>query len=278
MAYIFIAIISIYQSYALADAAYPWRDEDVRNGYTSKVNPENEDAGVILYTVEDPYKNEVKLKDKIFDEKLTKEITNRYYEKFGRTEAEIIENRTPYLNTNLTEAQSLSATEKDYQDQQKKFGNYVIRRVIEYHFDNEAKNNPDLRTVYETKQKVEKIDVSFSKNFKMRGKYNIAANTLSFTLKNPYMNAESRFEFADHEIVYSLFRDLPKKYSFISDYYVHNPTLDLILRKNVTSNLSFSFTYSPIHHYSTQDINDIRSDKTVYVNDTRFVAGTSYKF
>jgi hypothetical protein len=263
---------------AHADIAHPWRDEDAVKGYSSSADPEAEDTGVILYTVENPYKDEVVLKEKIFDQKLTKEITARYYEKFGRTEAEIIQNRTPYLNTNFSEGQSMVFNEEEYQRQQNKFGNYVIRRVAEYHFENEAKHNPDLKAVYETKQKIEKVDVSFSKNVKLRAKYQISSNMLVFTVKNPWMNMEMRKEFSDHETVISMYRDLGLDYSFITDYYLSNPTWDLIGKKVLTPNMSVTLTLSPFHTFDTSNVEDRSSPTLVRVKEKRAIAGMNYRF
>jgi hypothetical protein len=277
---ILITIISLIVSLpqARADIAHPWRDEDAAKGYSASTDPEAEDTGVILYTVEDPYKDEVVLKDKIFDQKLTKEITARYYEKFGRTEAEIIQNRTPYLNTNFSEGSSMIFNEEDYQKQQSKFGNYVIRRVFEYHFENEAKNNPDLKSVYKAKQKIENVNMSFSENIKLRAKYQISSNTITATVKTPYMNFETRFELADHETVYSMYRDLGLDYSFITDYYIRNPTWDIIGKKALSSTMSLTLTLSPFHTFDTADVNSPASSTLIHVREKRALAGMSYKF
>ncbi len=275
---LFLFGISAVAPKALADMAHPWRNEDAARGYSNSADPESEETGTILYTVEDPYKDEVSLKDKIFDPELSKEITRRYYEKFGRTEAEIIQTRTPYMTTNFTEGQSQIFNEKDYQKQQDAFGNYMLRRVVEYHFDKQAKNNPDLKTVYETKQKLQKVDFSFSQNIKFRLKYKISSNTIDLTMKNPIVNLQTRMEFGEHEMIYTMYKDLGLDYSFITDYYVKHPALNIIGKKNLTPNLSISLTLSPFREYEVANPDDVSSSQTITIREKRAIAGLSYIF
>lgn len=224
---------------------HPWRDEDQKPGYAEEVNPEKEEAGEILYAVDNPYKNEVRFSEKMFDPTLKKDITQRYREKFGRTEAEIIQTRTPYLNSNFSEGASITFNEEEYQKSQKSFGNYVAKRVVEYHLEKEAKDNPDLRGVYEAKQTIENASASVGQ-FKVRARYRIASNSVLAYIKNPWVNLEGRFELSGNkEAVYSVSRGLGKGYSLVTDYYQDQDRWDFIGRKSVTDALSLSLLYSP---------------------------------
>jgi len=168
---LFMALV-VLSSEAAQAIDHSWREEDSRAGYSEELKPEDDEVGEILYTVDNPYRNDISMREQIFDPTLKKDITLRYQEKFGRTEAEIISARTPYLNSNFSEGASITFNEEEYQKQQQSFGNYVAKRVIEYHFEKEAKDNPSLRGVYEAKQSLENASVD-AVPFKPRAKYKI---------------------------------------------------------------------------------------------------------
>ena len=252
---------------------HPWRDEDSRPGYSEEVDQEKEGTGEILYSFDDPYKNEIRFSDKVFDPTLKKDITTRYQERFGRTEAEIIQSRTPYLNSNFSEGASITFNEEEYQKQQKSFGNYVAKRVVEYHFEKETKNNPDLRGVYEAKQTLENASASVGK-FKIRAKYRISSNSIIAYVRNPYVDVEARFEMSgEKETVYSMSKHLPKGYSVVTDYYIENERWDLIGRKSLTDRLSVSISYSPFRTILIDD-----GGTTVEFREEIGIAGLSYVF
>ena len=252
---------------------HSWREEDSRAGYSEELKPEDDEVGEILYTVDNPYRNDIKISEQIFDPTLKRDITLRYQEKFGRTEAEIISARTPYLNSNFSEGASITFNEEDYQKKQQTFGNYVAKRVAEYHFEKEAKDNPDLRGVYEAKQTLENASVSAG-SFKLRAKYRISSNSIITYIKNPYVNLEARIEMSgEKETVYSASKDLGRGYSFITDYYAANPRWDLITRKRITSALSVSLTYSP---YRTVDVYE--GTRLVETKYSMGIAGLTYIF
>lgn len=268
-----ILCLALLTSLAAKASPHPWRDEDEVPGYSEELKPENEDTGEILYSVENPYRNEIKFSEKVFDPTLSKDIIQRYQESFGRTEAEIIQARTPYLNSNFSEGASITFNEEDYQKQQQSFGNYVVKRVAEYHFEKEAKENPDLRGVYETKQKLENINASVGQ-FKIRGKYRLASNSVIAMVQNPYVDMQVRFELSgERETVFSLEKNLPKGYSFLTDYYQKNPRWDLIGRKILTQALSLSLTYSPFKRIEVEE-----NTRIVQIDEHVAIAGLSYTF
>lgn len=268
-----ILCLALLTSLVVKASDHPWRDEDKLRGYSEDLKPENEDTGEILYSVENPYRNEIQLSERIFDPALKKDITQRYQERFGRTEAEIIQARTPYLNSNFSEGASITFNEEDYQKQQQSFGNYVVKRVVEYHFEKETRENPDLRGVYETKQKLENVSASIGQ-FKLRGKYRIASNSVIIYIKNPYIDIEARYEMSgDRETVYSLSKDFPKGYSFLTDYYIGNLRWDIIGRKVLTAALSVSITYSPFKRVEVAE-----NTRTIEIDEQSAIAGLTYAF
>ncbi len=257
---------------AQKDAVHPWRQEDMRPGYVQEANPEDEETGEILYSIPNPNADRKDFQDEIFNEKLSKEFAQRYKEQFGRTEPEIVYSRTPYLNTNYTEGDSQTFDEKQYQEKQKKFGNFMAKRLVEFHVQNEAKTNPQLKAVNDIKEKVEKVDVSITPNFKLRAKYHISSNTARFSVVNPYADLSMRLEFSEeNERVLTLQRDFEgSQLTTIIDYYFVRKRLDLIARMPLNDRTSFSLTFSPYR--------EIEVSTGVYQTEKLIIGGIGYVF
>lgn len=272
-------LINIFMALALLSfetaqaRGYSWREEDLRPGYAEELKPENDEVGEILYMVDNPYRNDVKMSEQIFDPTLKKDITQRYREQFGRTEAEIITERTPYLNSNFSEGASITFDAEDYQVRQQKFGKYIAKRLGEHHLEKEAKESSSLRGVYVAKKTLENTSVSAG-SFKIRARYRLSSNSMLAYVKNPYLDFETRVELSgDRETVCSVSKNLGRGYSVYTDYYIVNPRWDIIGRKSLTPALSVSLTYSPIR--------TIEVDEGAGLVKTKYTMGTvglSYAF
>lgn len=258
--------IGFEQSYA---KDFAWRQEDSRPGYTDDVQPIAEQSGQTLNYVENPYKNDIKLSDQIFDATISKEITQRYSEQFGRTEAEIVYERTPYLTNNFSENDSNVFNQEDYRRKQQKFGEFIAKRLTEYHFERKSKTDPTLKAINETKQKVEKVDLSFSSNWKLRLKYKISSNNLTTQLRNPYIDLSGRMELSGKETVVTVQKHFLKTYHFLTDYYLDKPRWDLILRKQFPK-FDTSLTYIPFR--------EIENNEDGKFNEQLILAGISLPF
>lgn len=268
-----IFLIGIQAISAPNEELHSWRSKDWKPGYAETINPDEERTGEILYVVEDPYKNEIKFSEKMFDPTLRKDIILRYQERFGRTEVEIIQARTPYLNSNFSEGESITFNEEEYQKQQQSFGNYIAKRLVEYHFEKEAKSNPSLKGAYEAKQTIENASASVGK-FKIRARYRLASNSILTYIKNPYVDIQARFELSgDRETVYSVSKNFSNSYSFLTDYYLQKSRWDIIGRKGITSNLSVSLTYSPFREIEVEEKANI-----IVVKERLALVGLSYIF
>lgn len=252
---------------------FSWRSKDWKPGYVETLTASDERTGEILYVVEDPYKNDIKFSEKMFDPTLKKDIIQRYQERFGRTEVEIIQTRTPYLNSNFSEGESITFNEEEYQKQQQSFGNYIAKRLVEYHFEKEAQTNPSLKGAYEAKQTIENASASVGQ-FKIRARYRIASNSILAYIKNPYVDLEARFELSgDRETVYSISRNLGRNYSILTDYYISRPRWDIVGRKGLTQNLSVSVTFSPFREVDVEEKN-----KTIVITERLALVGLNYIF
>lgn len=121
----------------------------------------------------------------IFDAKLSREFQTRYEEKFGRTDAERIyntNNQFALYDYPSGKQETVEAHEKN----QMKFANYMLRRLTEHHADQYAKSNPDIRPIYELKDRISNVNVQVRKGYKMHIKYSYSGNFLDIRMDNPY--------------------------------------------------------------------------------------------
>lgn len=121
----------------------------------------------------------------IFDAKLTREFETQYELKFGRTEAEQnLDNSSRYSMLEIPggEYESIDA----YNDRQRKFGEYMARRLTEHHVDHWAKSNPDIRPVYVLKDRIQNVAVQMNKGYKLRLHYSLSGNYVDAKVENPY--------------------------------------------------------------------------------------------
>ena len=174
-----------------------WAKTEVPYGYTFDVSEEKGESIEELILVPPPAKdNKPPLKDQIFDTKLTKELRDRYEEKFGFSPVEQIHNLpdpTAFFADDFGGSRSI----QEEADEEKKFGSFVMKRMTEYHADNYFKSNPTMRPVYELKERVSKIDVKVGKSFKLSAKYSLSGNYLDLKMENPYLDSKIVLEFGE---------------------------------------------------------------------------------
>lgn len=128
---------------------------------------------------------EPSLNERLFNEKLSREFRDRYEQKFGRTDAERIyysPNRNTYYNDMYYRGSPQELT-----DERRRFGDYMIKRLAEYHVEDYMKNDPRGKVLYTIKERVSNVGVSVQK-FRFDARYEIAGNTFDLIVKNPYLD------------------------------------------------------------------------------------------
>lgn len=224
-------------------ADFQWREKDSRKGYVSSVDESKEDVGIPIIYVENPDANNRALREQIFDEKLTKEFTLRYQDKFGRTEAE-----TYYTRSNVFEymiVQGKEYSQEQYFKEQRSFSTYVLRRTAEYHFDNRGKEITATRPLIETKEKLQNVNIGFGKNFKVKAKYSIAANDFGVGVENPYVDYRMTIPTNLHSTTVNIGKAITSIYYIESYYNAHTGSVSLIGRRKLTDLASVSITLTP---------------------------------
>jgi hypothetical protein len=178
-------------------------------GYLFNVVEEKDRRDVEMVMLPKPKPPPKPIAKVIFDEKLTKEFQDQYRFRFGETQAEQVINN-PTRDEAFTYYNVTNLSAQQYQFFQQQFGNYMVRRLIEYHFDNWAKTDPDFRPVYQAKDRFSNLDVKVKEGYKLKWKYNLSGPSMEASLENPY-KVETRVQFMmtgvlskPNEVIYSV--------------------------------------------------------------------------
>ncbi len=215
-------------------------------GYLFDVREERNKRDIEMVMLERP-KDPPPLQEVIFNEKLSKEFQQQYKYRFGESQAEQTLN-TVGRQDDYTYFTGRTVTLKEYQNDQQAFAEYMTRRLTEYHVDNWAKNDPDMRPVYEIKDRVSNVNVELDNGYKFEWKYNFAGPSMEAKLKNPYdIEVKTRLEMT------GIVSD-PKEYIYQLGYQftprVHGAWIEkqvdgisqLVFSRRMTSHISASIT------------------------------------
>ena len=158
-----------------------------RPGYLDSVAKEREqrDVEMVLIAAPPSAGEAMVLGRPLVDPKLTREFQNQYDIKFGRTD---VERNLSYSNrfTFYDYPGGKQETLEVHEQRQRDFANFMFRRLTEHHVDQWAKSNPDVRPVYELKDRISNVNVTVRQGYKLRFKYSYSGNYLDVKLENPY--------------------------------------------------------------------------------------------
>ena len=116
-------------------------EEGAHAGYVSDIAVERESLSVEIAPVKKPQKYRRANPFVVFDSRLSRELRLNYRKQFGETAAEQnLQLPQRYEQVAYTNGVRVSF-QQDF-DRQREFGNYVFKRLSEYHLDNFFKSNP----------------------------------------------------------------------------------------------------------------------------------------
>ncbi len=225
------------------------RDYNAHPGYLSAVERERETESRDFVLIHPPLPNRPNLNQRLFNDKLIKEFRDRYEEKFGRTEAEEIYN-SPNRFSYFNDLYGFRGTPQELNDEKRRYGEFVLRRLLEHHIDEYAKNDPKVRPVWETKERLKEMRVEVA-SFRFDVQYSIAGNVLDVKLQNPYasltrvrvqMDAGTVGPAPVNEVTCSIGKNLTSTFSAEVHYDVYNGLLSFIQRKRLGRGLGLSFS------------------------------------
>jgi hypothetical protein len=187
----------------------------------------------------------------LFTDTLSKEFVERYREKLGYTEAERSATSPVDLkaygdNTGYTEEV------RQHQQKQREFGEYMFRRLAEFHVDNFFKSEPKLRKVYELKERVSNLDVRVNESTKLNTNYSFSGNFITATVENPIINGRARFEMNPaqlgpgpiEETILSIYRNLTQNVFMETHYRLTQQILSFVGRKSFSERLQTTLSLS----------------------------------
>lgn len=219
-------------------------------GYTFDVKSERERRSIEMVMLDKPKDLPPPSSAKIVDDKLTKEFQAQYRNRFGQTEAQELIN-SPGRSDEYTYYNTQNPVGiQQYTAYQRQFGEYMGRRLVEYHFDNWAKSDPTFKPIYELKDRVSNLDVKVKNGYKLKWKYNFAGSNMEATLENPYdVIVKVRLDMsgvisAPTEVWYSLGYQLTPKINVTALYKQIDGIYQLVFTRKVTSHFSTSLTGS----------------------------------
>ena len=222
-------------------------------GYIADVERERTDDSRDLVWIQKPYDGG-NLRDKIFNETLSREFRERYKQRFGQTEIErvfLAPNRTSYYN----DAYGQKGTPQEMQDERRKFGEFMVRRLAEWHVENYAKTDPQVRVVWEAKEKISNYKLEVA-SFRVDAQYSIAGNILDIKMVNPYMQSKLSLlmnpdQFGPgpiDEALLSLFKQFNSRYAAEARWRVTDGVVSLIHYRPIARVWSGSLTTSAAVH------------------------------
>ena len=147
-----IACSCIFVCAKSVSAATPSSAKKLPRGYVADIRTEREQVSENLVWVQQPAQDQ-DLRDRIFNQTLSREFRERYEQRFGQTEIErvfLAPNRTSYYN----DAYGVKGTPQEISDERRRFGEFMMRRLAEWHVENYAKTDPSARAVWEAKERI----------------------------------------------------------------------------------------------------------------------------
>jgi hypothetical protein len=157
------------------------------SGYTQDISQEREEQfqEIFLFVEAPPQRRD--LSQKIFNPKLSREFKEKYRDQFGDIDSDsFVYKKARYqlgseLNWSLESA-------KESSEQRRVFAEFMVKRLTEWHVDDYFKNEPSMRTVYETKEKLSNIKIEVGPQSRFDFRYSFSGNTLDILWNNPLAN------------------------------------------------------------------------------------------
>lgn len=234
---------------ALAESA----NRSPSRGYVTNVQAEREDSSEDLVWIQKPSEGQI-LRDRIFNQTLSREFRERYEQRFGQTEIErvfLAPNRTSYYN----DVYGVKGTPQEISDERRKFGEFMVRRLAEWHVENYAKTDPSVRVVWEAKEKISNYKLEVA-SFRIDAQYSIAGNIMDIKIVNPWaqskisllMNPDQFGPGPIDEALLSIFKPVSSQYAVEARWRVTDGVVSLIQYKPIARVWSGSLTTSAAIH------------------------------
>lgn len=165
----------------------------LRQGYTQDVESERNQEYYEIYLIPPYRETTADYRGVVFNTQLTTEFRQRYVEKFGYIDTASLNysaNRFTQLDENRGAIQSVETVNRE----RRLYGEYLMRRLGEWHLDNFVKSEPSVRPLYEAKERLSNVQVEMGKQTRMKMSYSFSDNSAELILENPYCDSKLRLE------------------------------------------------------------------------------------
>lgn len=174
--------------------SFAWANpQKLPSGYTQDVKQEKSEAYIEIYLVTGQNHSwQTNWQKVIFTDELSREFSNRYREKFGEIDTESI----VYQENNFQLLEFGRPSTKTEEDNalRREYAEYMMKRLSEFHVDNYFKTQPQMRHVYEAKEKLKNVQVQVTQETKINAQYSLAGNQLDLILENPHLDSKLAIE------------------------------------------------------------------------------------
>lgn len=270
-----ISITAFLVIFGIGGIAHARRDFGPHGGYLATTENERATRSKEMVVLQPPPPLvQGSINERLFNPKLTREFREQYEQKFGRTQVEQVFN-SPNRYSYSYDLYGFRGTPEELDAEKRRYGDFVLRRLLEYHVDNYAQRSPRLRPAWEAKERLKEFKVEVGE-VRLDAQYSIAGNTFDLNMPNPYfpmtrvrlqMDPAAFGPSTVDETVVSIGRSLTPSTFVESHYAASDGTLAFILRKAFTP--SFGGTLSE---------STFLKDQGRTVRESKYLAGFSYIF
>lgn len=191
------------------------------------------------------------LLDKIFLPEISKEFRERYRQKFGQLAAESPSNSPTQINIFDFRTGAVQDL-KNLNTDRRVFAEYMLRRLTEFHVDRIVRTDPDLRPLYEAKEKLSHIEVKVTKQSKLDAKYSFAGNLAEITIIHPeytsriaiQMDPKAFFLTSPEEYSFVFSKPITKKLRFGSVWTYYHGRSNFELAREIRPQLNVTYGFS----------------------------------
>ena len=192
------------------------------------------------------------LRGVIFDKILSREFRYRYEQQFGRSAVErnVI---NPSRFDQYFYRTSVGVTLEEDAERKQIFGEYMTKRLAEHHIDQYEKSTPELRRVYELKDRLSKVKVEVKQGYKLDMNYSLSGNFFQVRLKNPkdldarvfmQMDPQAFGPGAVQDTRLTLGGRLDRLWRFTTDAFIEREGGRFVIRRSLLPGVSSSLTLS----------------------------------
>jgi hypothetical protein len=157
----------------------------------SKVDHRVSPYTVNMFALPDPARPT--LKEVIFNDQLSREFRAKYVEKFGEVDMEYL----TYRNSRFAELDDRLPDQASFENTRlvrKKFGEYMLNRLLEWHLDKSLKETPEMEKVYQVKQALANIQVPVTAETKIHMLYSFVDSTFEVNYLNPLVESKIKLD------------------------------------------------------------------------------------